>query len=84
MSSLSIGGKFKYYITFIDDFSRKNWIYFLTRKTSEEVLKRFLEFKALVETQTGKRIQALRFDNGGEYTSYALRGFVLRLESKEN
>jgi hypothetical protein len=50
MSSLSIGGKFKYYITFIDDFSRKTWIYFLTRKTSEEVLKRFFKFKALVET----------------------------------
>jgi hypothetical protein len=30
MSSLSIGGKFRYYITFIDDFSRKTWIYFLT------------------------------------------------------
>jgi hypothetical protein len=35
MSSLSIGGKFKYYINFIDDFSRKTWIYFLTGKTSE-------------------------------------------------
>jgi hypothetical protein len=45
-----MGGKFKDYITFIDDFSRKTWIYFLTGKTSEEVFKRFLEFKALVET----------------------------------
>jgi transposase InsO family protein len=75
MSSLSIGGKFKYYITFMDDFSKKTWIYFLTGKTSEEVLKRFLEFKALVETQTGKRIKTLRSDNGGEYTSYAIKRF---------
>jgi hypothetical protein len=52
MSSLSIGGKFRYYITFIDDFSRKTWIYFMTGKTSEELLKKFQEFKVFVETQT--------------------------------
>jgi hypothetical protein len=73
MSSLSIGGKFRYYISFIDDFSRKTWIYFLTGKTSEEVLKRFQEFKAFVENQTGKRIKVLRSDNGGEYTSHAFK-----------
>jgi transposase InsO family protein len=49
----------------------------LTRKTSEEVLKRFLEFKALVETQTRKRIKALKSDNGGEYTSYAFKKFCV-------
>jgi hypothetical protein len=65
MSSMSIGGKFKYYINFIDDFSRKTWIYFLIGKTSEEVLKRFKEFKALVETQTWRRIKILISDNGG-------------------
>jgi transposase InsO family protein len=75
MSSLSIGGKFKYYISFIDYFSRKTWIYFLTGKTSEEVLNRFKEFKALVENQTGKRIKILRSDNGGEYTLYAFKKF---------
>ena len=31
-------------------------------------MQRFQEFKALVENQTGRRIQALRSDNGGEYT----------------
>jgi transposase InsO family protein len=82
MSSLSIGGKFKYYITFIDDFSKKTWIYFLTGKTSEEVLERFLEFKALVETQTGKRIKSLGSDNGGEYTSYAFKRFCVEVGIK--
>ena len=48
MSSASLTG-FEYYITFIDDFSRKTWINFLRSKRSEEVLLRFQEFKALVE-----------------------------------
>ena len=36
-----------YYVSFIDDFSHKTWIYFL--KTKDEVFRRFQEFKALVE-----------------------------------
>jgi hypothetical protein len=36
-----------YYVSFIDDFSHKTWIYFL--KTKDEVFSRFQEFKALVE-----------------------------------
>lgn len=60
-------------MTFIDDYSRKTWIYYLKSKESDEVLDRFKEFKALVENQTGTRIKVLRSDNGGEYTS---GGFV--------
>jgi len=40
-------GKFVYYVSFIDDFSRNTWIYFLKKKS--EVFDRFKEFKALVE-----------------------------------
>ena len=47
MSSVSLRG-FEYYVTFIDDHSRKTWIYFLRSKKSE-VLQRFQEFKAFVE-----------------------------------
>jgi transposase InsO family protein len=38
-------------------------------KTKCEVFKRFQEFRALVENQTGKKIKVLRSENGGEYTS---------------
>ena len=55
MSSVSLRG-YDYYVTFIDDHSRKNWIYFLKSKKNEEVLHRFQEFKALVENQTGRNI----------------------------
>jgi transposase InsO family protein len=56
-----------YYVSFIDDFSCKTWIYFL--KTKDEVFSRFQVFKSLVENQTGKKIKVSRSNNGGEYTS---------------
>jgi hypothetical protein len=37
-------GKYMYYVSFIDDFSRNTWIYFLRKKY--EVFDRFKEFKA--------------------------------------
>ncbi|KAH9291809.1 hypothetical protein KI387_043002 [Taxus chinensis] len=64
MSTKSLRG-YVYYVTFIDDFSRKTWIYFL--KTKDEVFSHFQEFKALVENSTGRKIKVLRSDNGGEY-----------------
>jgi len=66
MSSPSLSG-FEYYVLFIDDYSRKTWIYFM--KTKDEVFKRFQEFKDLVENHSGKKVKVLRSDNGGEYTS---------------
>jgi hypothetical protein len=54
-----------YYVSFIDDFSRNMWIYFLRKKS--EVFDQFKEFKALVENQTEKKINVMRTDNGGEF-----------------
>ena len=66
MYSTSLIG-FEYYITFIDDYSRKTWIYLL--KAKNEVFEKFKEFKALIENLSNKRIKTLRSDNGREYTS---------------
>jgi hypothetical protein len=55
------------YVSFMDDSSHKTQIYFL--KTKDEVFSKFMEFKALVENQIGKKIKVLRSNNGGEYTS---------------
>ena len=60
---------------FIHDFSRKTWIYFLKGKESEEILKRFKEFKTLTENLLGHKIKTLRIDNGGEYTSNLFKEF---------
>jgi hypothetical protein len=46
MSVASLQGS-SYYVTFIDDFSKKTWIFFM--KTKDEVFSRFIEFKAQVE-----------------------------------
>ena len=60
----SLGGK-HYFVTFVDDFSRRLWVY--TMKTKDEVLEIFLKWKAMIETQSGRKIKCLRTDNGGEY-----------------
>ena len=65
--------KYVYYVSFIDDFSRNTWIYFLKKKS--EVFDRFKEFKALVENQTEKKIKVLRTDNGGEFCSKEFEEF---------
>jgi transposase InsO family protein len=57
--------KFVYYVSFIDDFSRNTWIYFLKKKY--EFFEKFKEFKALVENHIEKIIKASRMDNGGEF-----------------
>ena len=40
-------GKSVYYVSFIDDFLRNIWIYFLRKKS--ELFAKFKEFKAIVE-----------------------------------
>eukprot|EP00253_Pinus_taeda_P033018 PITA_33018 len=66
-------GNSMYYVSFIDDFSRNTWIYFLKKKS--EVFDRFKEFKALVENQTEKKIKVLMADNGGEFCSKEFEEF---------
>jgi len=43
------------------------FIYFLQSK--DEVKEAFIEFKTLVENQTGKRMKILRTHNGTEYVN---------------
>ena len=66
MTISSLNG-YLYYVLFIDDHSRKTWIYFL--KNKDGVLAKFQEFKAQVENLTRRKIKVLRSDNGGQYTS---------------
>lgn len=68
----SNGGK-RYFITFIDDFSRRIWVYFLQEKS--DAFAAFKTFKSLVEKETGMSIKILRSDRGGEYNSHEFMDF---------
>ena len=62
----SIGGM-RYMVTFIDDFSRYVWVFFMKEKS--DTFSKFKEFKESAEGEVGKKIGCLRTDNGGEYSS---------------
>ena len=42
---------------------------------NDQTFSKFCEFKALVEKESGKKIKALRSDNGGEYVSQEFKDF---------
>jgi len=63
----------QYYVTFIDYYSKKTWIYIL--KFKDEVFEKFQDFKAEVENMMEKKVKTRRLDNGGEYTSKELVAF---------
>ncbi|RVW22080.1 Retrovirus-related Pol polyprotein from transposon TNT 1-94 [Vitis vinifera] len=65
---------YKYFVTFIDDFSRFTWVYFLQAKA--EVFSVFKRFLALIETQFSTSIKVLRSDSGGEYMSNEFHDFL--------
>lgn len=68
----SNGGK-RYFIMFIDDYSRKTWVYFLQEKS--ETFSAFKFFKVVVEKEAGTPIQLLRSDRGGEFNSQEFINF---------
>ena len=71
--SMASTTKQRYYMIFIDDYSRKCWIYLMQKK--DQTFTKFCEFKALVEKESGKKIKALRSDNNGEYVSQEFKDF---------
>jgi hypothetical protein len=65
---------YKYYVIFVDDYSRYSWIYPL--HTKSETFAVFVQFKALVEKQFSTTIKQLQSDGGGEYTSHQFQSFL--------
>ena len=63
MSVESFNGH-RYFVTFIDDYSRSVKVYSIKHKS--EVLQKFMEFEAAATNKVGRKIGNLRTDNGGE------------------
>jgi hypothetical protein len=64
-----------YYVTFIDDATRKTWVYCIRQKY--DVFDTFKKWKALVENEIGKRLKCLKSNNGGEYCSKKFDDYCL-------
>jgi Integrase core domain/GAG-pre-integrase domain len=58
---------FKYFVLFIDDFSRTTWLYLLRSK--DEVFDSFIEFTSRIKTQYDGKIKIFRSDNGTEFVN---------------
>jgi len=63
---ISYGGAL-YFLTFIDDFSNKFWVFMWKNKA--DVFNVFKQFKEMVGKRTHKSIKCLRTHNAGEFTS---------------
>ena len=66
-------GKSLYFVTFIDDLSRYTQVYFIKQKN--QVLEKFKEFVNYAEN-SGKKVNILRTDNGGEYCSKEFNSYL--------
>ena len=69
----SIGGS-RYFVTFIDDFSRCVSVFFIKHKT--EVFEKFKLFETMVTKECGELIMKLRTDNGDEYMSKEFQSYL--------
>lgn len=65
---------FKYFVIFVDDFSRATWLYLL--KSKNEVMEVFKDFHNLVTNHFSSQIQTLRSDNGTEYMSHVMTQYL--------
>nr|CAN70361.1 hypothetical protein VITISV_033646 [Vitis vinifera] len=69
----SIGGS-RYFVVFIDDYSRYIWIF--PMKSCSEILSIYSNFAKMIETQFSKRIKTFRSDNALEYTQHAFQALL--------
>lgn len=73
VNDISIGHA-KYFLTFLYDFSRKIFVYFIQKK--DEVPSVIKKFVKLVQNQTDRKIKILRTDNGKEYVNASVKSML--------
>ena len=66
-------GKKKYFLLFIDDFSRKTLVYFLKKKY--KAFSTFKKFTVLIENESDHNIKTMRSKKWGKFTSKAFEEY---------
>ena len=77
----SLGNK-RYFILFVDDYTRMVWLYFIQQKSY--AFSKFMEFKALVERQSGLKMKTLRTDHGGEFIYQPIHELLQERSPQQN
>ncbi|KAI3412713.1 uncharacterized protein J3R85_017059 [Psidium guajava] len=71
---LSSKSGFKYYVSFIDDYSRYTWVYLMRQRS--DFFSIYQSFTTMVSTQFNRKIKVFRSDSGGEYLSGVFRSLL--------
>ncbi|TXG67351.1 hypothetical protein EZV62_008626 [Acer yangbiense] len=67
-SPVPSSGGHRYYILFIDDFSRYIWVYLM--KLKSEAFSTFVQFQNMAELQFNRKIKTVQADMGGEFKPF--------------
>ena len=67
---------FRYFVTFVDDYSRTTWLYLM--KNRSKLFSHFRTFCAKIHTQFYVSVQNLRSDNAKECMSEQFQSFILQ------
>lgn len=73
-SPISSVNGFRYFVLFIDDYSRFTWIYFLKHRS--ELPQIYISFAKMIKTYFSSVIKILRTDNAMEYQDSSLLQFL--------
>ncbi|XP_042988400.1 uncharacterized protein LOC122316031 isoform X3 [Carya illinoinensis] len=69
-----VSNKFQYFVTFVDDYSRMIWLFFM--KARSELFSIFKVFRKEIKTQFRQKVQILRSDNAKEYQSNSFTTYL--------
>jgi hypothetical protein len=67
---------FKYFVTFVDDYSRVTWLYLM--KNRSELFSHFCSFYTEIKTQSNVSVQNLRSDDAKECLSESFQSYMIK------
>lgn len=76
-STVTSLGVSNYYVTFINDSSRKVWVYFMKNKPN--VFDASKRWKAIVDNTTDLKVKCLQLDNGREYIDDDFKNYYVEI-----